>query len=351
MQKQHGEESWERFCLLALFEQGKKLAEHLAISMQDLLGIFQLANSGKDIWMAYKSVKSLPVSSQVPRYDSPVRPTDRSIEMYQRPGIFTPSTECPREPEVFRRCTAIPSSIIADKHITLQNIGDILCRLINPRGYLPAEDDAVPILKLLTLSAGLQDRVTKPSLDCDRLQLRIQGEIDHRSAQPSDHEKTCMRHLVKEREEYRHNSTVYSNAFVNGTPDAIVLGNGGSVTRCAEFKTTSSISERSVKSQGTSQLMFYLYIFGLDCGDLVILNLQTNECKTYLVTMDLKIVTEKIGYFLSFKKHLLKKEDDFAQKYEKILLLELKPSSKRSKMSSPVSKDHSAEFSIKKIKQ
>lgn len=97
--------------------------------MQDLLGIFQLANSGKDIWMAYKSVKSLPVSSQVPRYDSPVRPTDRSIEMYQRPGIFTPSTECPREPEVFRRCTAIPSSIIADKHITLQNIGDILCRL------------------------------------------------------------------------------------------------------------------------------------------------------------------------------------------------------------------------------
>jgi len=134
------------------------------------------------------------------------------------------------------------------------------------------------LVKFLTMSAGLLDRVTSGTMDSpETLVERIEEELVWQGRPQRKcviaSELQCLRRARKEHKRYVQNTALYYNSEINGIPDALVVDEDEKVIRCAEFKLVTTKGKKalaSARAKGSLQLACYLEMLGLDEGDLFI---------------------------------------------------------------------------------
>jgi hypothetical protein len=286
-----------------ILDQIRKLSAQIDMDCADIIIVLQFAEKGANIRQAYMAIKSInnPIAkAQLAFVLDKNDYFDLSQELKDLDASKSPKKKPKRENQLLE----------ADKPLDASNLVAFLNELAKNKSYSMIDDDnSINMIKHLTLSAGIHDRITKGKQGCNlEILSRIKAEIAHRKAAPSDSELKCLQELNKIYPGYALNSKLYFNAFVNGTPDAVLLGPSGDVIRCAEFKYTNTSDVRQQKSNGFNQLNLYLSIFRIPHGDLIIQNSAGSFFHFEVEESKIK-AKEKVDLFLNFRDYIIKSSD------------------------------------------
>jgi hypothetical protein len=282
-----------------ILDQIRKLSKQIDMECADVITVLQYAERGANIKEAYMAIKSITNKPKSAYFSDKNRCIDFSDELgdLDVPGKKKKKGELPLK---------------AVGALTGSNLVATLNALATNGSYLVTEDpDAIVMIKHLTLSAGIHDRITKGKVEAHSETLsRIKAELAHRKAEPSEIELQCLEEMIKRYPGYVWNNKLYFNAFVNGTPDAILFGPSGDVIRCAEFKSTSTSNNRFQKSNGTIQLILYMSIFRIPRGDLLIHNSVNGSFEYFEVRESQTKVEEKVDLFFNFRQYIINSDDN-----------------------------------------
>lgn len=289
---------WAAFAIQSIFDQIQSLSRQIGMEPAEIIMVLQFAERGVDIKESYMGIKAIPRPRKILRGPDSTDMTFTSdlgsassgmvgLDMFKNIGLVRPKTK-------------------GDEALSDSKLVESLNLLAEAGSYSMTENlTAIEKIKYLTLSAGINDRITEGKRMYHHETLdRIKSEIAHRKGEASESERKCLQELIKKHPGYVLNSKLYFNAFVNGTPDAVAFGPNGDVIRCAEFKSATTNTFRQQKSSGIGQLLIYMSIFGISRGDLVI-HYSTGNFEYFEVKPDPKKVCEKIGLFSYFRQFII----------------------------------------------
>jgi hypothetical protein len=288
-----------------LMEQVRTLSNEIGMECVDIIAVLHHVNRGAGAIDAYMAIKSIASHTKNYQHIRSLNKNDyiESSDELKDSDVLKTSGKKPKKRTLPLRAT---------KALNGSNLVVSLNALAMNGSYSTTEDaDAIAMIKHVTLSAGIHDRITKGKQDAHLETLdRIKAELAHRKTEISDIEHKCLQELRGTYPDYVSNTKLYFNAFVNGTPDAIIFGPNGNVIRCAEFKSTASSEQRSQKSNGKTQLILYMSIFNIQKGDLLIYNSTTESFEHIEVTASQSKVEEKVSFFLNFRQYLIDSNND-----------------------------------------
>jgi hypothetical protein len=286
-----------------ILDQIRKLSKQLEMDFADIIMLLQFAEKGANIRQAYMAIKSINSSIAKDQLTCVLDKHDYfnlSQELKDLDASMLPKKKPKRENQLLEAYESLDAS----------NLVAFLNELAKNKSYSAVNDsNSINMIKHLTLPAGIHDRITKGKEGCNsEILSRIKAELAHRKAAPSDTELKCLQELNKIYPGYTFNSKLYFNAFINGTPDAVLLGPSGDVIRCAEFKYTNTSDVRQQKSSGINQLNLYLSIFRIPHGDLIIHNSDRGFSHHEVKESKIK-AKEKVDLFLKFREYIIKSSD------------------------------------------
>jgi hypothetical protein len=292
--------NWAVFAIKNIFNQIQSLAYEIGMESAEIIMVLQCAERGVDIEGSYMAIKTIPRPKKILRCQDSTDDMNTNFMSSFDSGLVSKSAFA--APKSF----ILTESRFEDEALNDSNLVASLNRLVVKGAYLATKNlNSIEKIKHLTLSAGIHDRITTTKRgSIQEILDRIKSEVANRRDEMSDNEAKCLQELIRRQPGYVWNNTLYFNAFVNGTPDAVLFGPDGNVIRCAEFKYTTSEFSRQQKFSGIGQLTLYMSIFGISKGDLLIRN-SAGKFEYFEVGESQTRANEKICLFSEFRQYII----------------------------------------------